>query len=93
VEVWEPPVQGAPDVDWIWRELSALSVERFGCSGCVLSDGRFAVLGGHSNLWYTSRCASPFLSPVACGGGARARHFWPVLVDTNLGGGFKRFSA
>ena len=26
------------------------------CSGCVLSDGRFAVLSGHSNSGYTSSC-------------------------------------
>jgi hypothetical protein len=42
----EPPAQGATDAAWTQRELPALSVERFGCRGCVLSDGRFAVLGG-----------------------------------------------
>ena len=29
--------------------MPALSVAREGCSGCVLSDGRFAVLGGEDN--------------------------------------------
>jgi hypothetical protein len=45
-EMWGPPVQGAPDAAWSWRQLPAMSVGRQGCSGCVLSDGRFAVLGG-----------------------------------------------
>jgi hypothetical protein len=46
VEVFKPPVQGSLDAAWTWRALSALSVGRYGCMGCVLSDGRFAVLGG-----------------------------------------------
>jgi hypothetical protein len=46
VEVCEPPALGAIDAAWIWRELPAMSVARDGCKGCVLSDGRFAVLGG-----------------------------------------------
>ena len=35
-----------------------MSVGRHGCGGCVLSDGRFAVLGGFSiiNYAYTSSC-------------------------------------
>ena len=45
-EILEPPVQGSLDAAWTWRALSALSVGRYGCMGCVLSDGRFAVLGG-----------------------------------------------
>jgi hypothetical protein len=48
-EVWGPPTQGAPDVPWSWRELPAMSAGRFDCCGCVMSDGRFAVLGGWSN--------------------------------------------
>jgi hypothetical protein len=53
-EMWERPVQGALEAAWTGRELSAMSVGCGGCSGCVLSDGRFAVLGGCS----TGRCAS-----------------------------------
>jgi hypothetical protein len=45
-EVLEPPVQGSLDAAWTWRELPQLSAGRYGCIGCVLSDGRFAVLGG-----------------------------------------------
>jgi hypothetical protein len=41
-----PPVQGAMDAAWTLRELPAMSVGRYDCKGCVLSDGRFAVLGG-----------------------------------------------
>jgi hypothetical protein len=45
-EMWGPPVQGAPDAAWTWRQLPAMSVARYGCRGCMMSDGRFAVLGG-----------------------------------------------
>jgi hypothetical protein len=48
-EILEPPAQGATDAAWTQRELPALSVERYGCSGCVLSNGRFVVLGGMNN--------------------------------------------
>jgi hypothetical protein len=51
-----PPVQGAMDAAWTWRALPPMSVARYGCGGCVLSDGRFAVLGGISNHAYTSSC-------------------------------------
>ena len=50
------PVQGALDAAWTGRELPAMSVGRSACSGCVLSDGRFAVLGGISNYGCTSSC-------------------------------------
>jgi hypothetical protein len=44
----ELPNQGslASTASWRWRELPGMSVARFGCGGCVLSDGRFAVFGG-----------------------------------------------
>ena len=48
-EMWGPPVQGAPGAAWTWRQLPAMSVERYGCRGCVMSNGRFAVLGGSNN--------------------------------------------
>jgi len=51
--MWGRPVQGALDAAWAWRELPAMSVGRIGCGGCVLSDGRFAVLGGISDDTYT----------------------------------------
>jgi hypothetical protein len=51
-----PLVQGAMDAAWTWRALPPTSVARYGCGGCVLSDGRFAVLGGISNHAHTSSC-------------------------------------
>jgi hypothetical protein len=46
-EVWGAPEQeGAADATWSWSELPAMSAPRWGCCGCVMSDGRFAVLGG-----------------------------------------------
>jgi hypothetical protein len=48
-EVWGAPEHGAADAAWSWRELPAMSAVRYGCCGCVMSDGRFAVLGGESN--------------------------------------------
>jgi hypothetical protein len=48
-ELWKPPEQGKADAALSWRELAAMSAGRYGCCGCVMSDGRFAVLGGESN--------------------------------------------
>jgi hypothetical protein len=51
-EVWGPATHGAADAAWTWRALPLMSDEhgheheRSGCRGCVMSDGRFAVLGG-----------------------------------------------
>jgi hypothetical protein len=55
-EVWGAPEQGAADAAWSWRALPAMSAGRWGCRGCVMSDGRFAVLGGYSNGGATSSC-------------------------------------
>jgi hypothetical protein len=55
-EMWERPVHGALDAAWTWKELPVMSVERYGCSGCVLSDGNFAVLGGMSYSGIESSC-------------------------------------
>jgi hypothetical protein len=55
-EVWGPPPQGAADAAWTWTELPAMSAGRYVCCGCVMSDGRFAVLGGRSNGVTTSSC-------------------------------------
>jgi hypothetical protein len=55
-EMWAAPVQGALDAAWTWRGLTGMSVGRNYCSGCVLSDGRFAVLGGYSTGACTSSC-------------------------------------
>jgi hypothetical protein len=64
-EVWEPPMQGAEDTAWMWRELPAMSAERFGCCGCVMSDGHFAVLGGMSNTAVpTASCEARALDDV-----------------------------
>jgi hypothetical protein len=56
-EVWGPPAQGAADAACVWRALPAMSAGRAGCCGCVMSDGRFAVLGGvNNNGDVTSSC-------------------------------------
>jgi hypothetical protein len=57
-EVYGPPDLGEPDAAWTWRQLSAMSVGRAeGCRGCVMSDGRFAVLGGFSpGVGFTPSC-------------------------------------
>jgi hypothetical protein len=65
-EVYGAPVQGAPDVPWTWTELPAMSVGCHGCCGCVLSDGRFAVLGGESHSQSISLCEA-----LVVGGGGQ----------------------
>jgi len=57
-EVWGPPAGGVSNAAWTWTQLPALSVGRYGSCGCVMSDGRFAVLGGRSTYGYTSSCAA-----------------------------------
>ena len=49
-------MQGAADAAWSWSELSAMSANRLASCECVMSDGRFAVLGGESNGMSTSSC-------------------------------------
>jgi hypothetical protein len=55
-EVWGAPAQGAADAAWSWSELPAMSDPRWASRGCVMSDGRFAVLGGRSNGLPASSC-------------------------------------
>jgi hypothetical protein len=55
-KVWGPPGQGAVEVAWSWRELPGMSVPRFFCRGCVMSDRRFAVLGGDFEGISSSSC-------------------------------------
>jgi hypothetical protein len=56
-EVWGPPASGPSNAVWTWTQLPAMSVRRYGSCGCVMSDGRFAVLGGWRNGGeYTSSC-------------------------------------
>ena len=72
-EALEPPAQGATDATCIWRELPGLNVERYGCRGCVLSDG-LAVLGGiDSNSQILSSCEA-----MAVGDGEHWEHLPPM---------------
>jgi hypothetical protein len=48
-EMWGAPGQGAADAAWSWRALPGMGTGRYACCGCVMSDGRFAVLGGRSS--------------------------------------------
>jgi hypothetical protein len=64
-EVWGPPEQGGEDAAWTWRELPAMSEGRFGCCGCVMSDGRFAVLGGEGMGAPVSSCEALVMGDAA----------------------------
>jgi hypothetical protein len=55
-EVWGAPEQGGVDAAWTWTEQPAMSVARWGCCGCVMSDSRFAVLGGEGIAGSSSSC-------------------------------------
>jgi hypothetical protein len=80
-EVWGPPEHGAEDAAWSWRELSAMIAGRYGCCGFVMSDGRFAVLGGESNGARTSSC-----EVLACNDGDA--HWAPLLPMHDARDGF-----
>ena len=50
--VYGPPEQGVTEFTetvWTWRAMPSLNAARSMCCGCVMSDGRFAVLGGMSD--------------------------------------------
>jgi hypothetical protein len=72
-EMGGAPLQGALDAAWAWRQLPAMSVACFGCRGCVMSDGRFAVLGG------TSVGGATMSSCVALAIGDDDAHWEPLL--------------
>jgi hypothetical protein len=55
-EIWGLPLQGEQNTPWTWKALPAMSAGRHSCSGCVLSDGCFAVIGGMTNSGFTSSC-------------------------------------
>jgi hypothetical protein len=55
-EMWGPPLQGEQNTPWTCKALPAMSAGRHSCSGCVMSDGRFAVIGGITNSGFTSSC-------------------------------------
>ena len=44
-EVYGPDAQGALEASWTWTELPPMNAGHWGSCGCVLSDGRFAVIG------------------------------------------------
>jgi hypothetical protein len=75
-EVWGPPQQGAHTTAWTWTQLPNMSVVRYNCSGCVMSDGRFAVLGGAGP---TSSCEA-----LTLGDGAHWRPL-PSMHDSRQG--------
>jgi hypothetical protein len=72
-EVLSPPEQEAHTTAWTWTQLPNMSVARFDCSGCVMSDGRFAVLGGAGSI---SSCEA-----LTLGDGAHWRPL-PSMHDT-----------
>jgi hypothetical protein len=55
-EVFGPPLQGGADAAWTCRALPDMSVGRYSCCGCVMSDGRFAVFGGGNDTGALSTC-------------------------------------
>jgi len=44
------------DTAWTWTQLPAMSVARFSCCGCLMSDSRFTVLGGITSSGDSSSC-------------------------------------
>jgi hypothetical protein len=100
-EVYGPPVQSALHTPRTWTELPAMSVGRRGCRGCVMSDGRLAVLGGGmSNGESTSSCEALVVGDDAHWGPlapmhASRVHFTSAAVAgcVIVAGGWRRKSA
>jgi hypothetical protein len=67
-QVLEPPQHGSPDETfWQWRALPAPSIMRWLGSGCVLSDGRFAIFGWSNNENYDNFATCESLTLDASG--------------------------
>jgi hypothetical protein len=87
-EVWGPPEQGRADAAWTRRELPAMSIDRYGCCGCVMSDGRFAVLGGKSmNDRFSSSGEAPTFGDVAHWEPLAPMHNWRMFFACGAVGG------
>jgi hypothetical protein len=80
-EVWGAPEQGAPDAAWMWRALPAMSVPRYACCGCVMIDGRFAVLGGLSYTSGEGDVRTTSCEELAIDGGDAHWAFLPPMHD------------
>jgi hypothetical protein len=99
-EMLSPPVQAAMDAAWTRRDLPAMSVGRHGCGGCVLSDGRFAVLGGLRNYVGISLCealsfgADGYWTPLPPMHDARVHFMCAAVAECIIvAGGLARTSA
>ena len=46
VEVWGSPANQASHAAWTWTQLPLMIYGRDDCCGCVMSNGRLAILGG-----------------------------------------------
>jgi hypothetical protein len=64
-EVWGPPEQGGADAAWTWTEQPTMSAARYACCGGVMSDGRFAVLGGTGMGGTVSACEALVMGDAA----------------------------
>jgi hypothetical protein len=74
-EVLGPPKRGRSDLAWAWTKLPAMSIERMNCRGCVMSDGRFAILGGETP---TSNAPTSSCEALTLGDGARWQPLPPM---------------
>ena len=83
-EIFEPPEEGSIDGAWRWRELPNMSVHREGHAACVMSDGRFAVLGGMTMIPTTTMIGGVYRSSTTTSCEALSldgRERWESLPD------------
>ena len=79
------PDQGSlpGETTWRWRELPGMNVARYGCVGCVLSDGRFAVFGGLIDFDATTRTTA--CEVLILDDGAERWETLPPMHDARFG--------
>lgn len=78
-DVWEqalPLSRIAATISWSRRNLPDMSVERAGSGGCVMRDGRFAVIGGRNLESYHALASCEALTTVI--GDIAGEHWEPM---------------
>jgi hypothetical protein len=81
----ELPDQGSltSEASWRWRELPGMSVARYGCGGCVLSDGRFAVFGGLTD--FATNTPTTACEVLSLSGGNERWEPLPPMLEARAG--------
>jgi hypothetical protein len=80
VSLQQPPDQGDLEHVSTWKPLPLPSVHHYGGSGCVLSDGRFAILAGQTGGTHLETLSCEALTLAENDDGSHWDSFLPMLI-------------